>query len=171
MTIQTAQTTTHNNHEAHGWKMSESLRIFRFLSVLFAALAPALAHLLELPNKIHLSRENYLTVQQIYRGWAYLGFVVFGALVSTLVLTIMGRHEPRSFVPALIAFLCIVGTQVLFWTFTDPANQATQNWTTLPDDWISLRNQWEYSHAANAGFNLIGFIAVIVSVLSGRDRG
>jgi hypothetical protein len=43
-----------------------------FLSLLFAALAlaPAMAHLLELPNKINLSREDYLKVQQIYRGWA-----------------------------------------------------------------------------------------------------
>jgi hypothetical protein len=43
----------------------------RFFSLLFAALAlaPALAHLLELPNKIGLSRDNYPVVQQIYRGW------------------------------------------------------------------------------------------------------
>ena len=56
----------------------------RFIALLCTALAlaPALAHLLELPNKINLSREDYLTVQQIYRGWALLGFVVAGALLS-----------------------------------------------------------------------------------------
>jgi hypothetical protein len=44
-----------------------------FLSLLFVALAlaPAMAHLLELLNKINLSREQYLVVQQIYRGWAF----------------------------------------------------------------------------------------------------
>ena len=59
----------------------------RFASLLFAALAlaPAMAHLLELPNKIDLAREDYRTVQQIYRGWALLGFVVVGALLSTLL--------------------------------------------------------------------------------------
>jgi DNA-directed RNA polymerase specialized sigma24 family protein len=36
------------------------------------------------------------------------------------------------FVPALIAFLAIVGTQVIFWTVTYPANQQTNNWTELP---------------------------------------
>jgi len=59
----------------------------RFLSLLFVALAlaPALAHLLELPNKIGLSHDDYLTVQQIYRGWALLGLVVAGAqFVSAL---------------------------------------------------------------------------------------
>src|SRR5918992_5517112 len=106
----------------------------RFFSLLFAALAlaPALAHLLELPNKIGLSRDDYLTVQQIYRGWALLGFVVAGALLSTLVLTIMLRNRPKVFALTLVAFVCILGTQVVFWTFTFPANQQTSNWTVLP---------------------------------------
>jgi hypothetical protein len=58
------------------------LTIARFFSLLFAALAlaPALAHLLELPKKIGFSRDDYLTVQQIYR--ALLWFVVAGALLS-----------------------------------------------------------------------------------------
>jgi hypothetical protein len=70
----------------------------RFFSLLFAALAlaPALAHLLELPNKIGLSRDNYLVVQQIYRGWALLGIVVLGALLSTLILS-DARHPGRCF--------------------------------------------------------------------------
>src|SRR5687768_14629533 len=88
----------------------------RFFSLLFAALAlaPALAHLLELPNKIGLSRDDYMTVQQIYRGRALLGFVVAGALLSTLILTIMVRKRPRE--------------------------------CGLPENWIALRTQWEYSH-------------------------
>src|SRR5882762_4281563 len=123
------------------------LKTIYFLSLLFAALAlaPAMAHLLELPNKINLSRDDYLTVQQIYRGWALLGFVVAGALLSNLIVAIMVRTKRQAFVLTLIAFLCIVGTQVVFWTFTYPANQATSNWTMLPVNWLQLRQQWEYS--------------------------
>src|SRR5918994_6479093 len=107
------------------------LKTIYFLSLFFVALTlvPAMAHLLELPNKINLSREHYLVVQQIYRGWALLGFVVAGALLSTLALTIALRRERKAFIFALIAFLCIAGTQVVFWTYTYPANQATNNWT------------------------------------------
>ena len=56
--------------EIHLSKGIIGIRIIQFLSLLFAALAlgPAMAHLLELPNKINLSREDYLTVQQNYRG-------------------------------------------------------------------------------------------------------
>ena len=143
------------------------LKTMRFLALLFTALAlaPALAHLLELPNKIDLSREDYLTVQQIYRGWALLGFVVVGALLSNLVLTIVVWTKPRAFVLTLIAFLCILGTQVVFWTYTYPANQETGNWTMLPAKWLELRRQWEYSHAAGAALNLFALISLILSVL------
>jgi hypothetical protein len=46
------------------------------------------------------------TVQQIYRGWALLGFVVAGALLSTLAVAITVRQERKAFIFALIAFLC-----------------------------------------------------------------
>ena len=76
------------------------LKTMRFIALLFTALtlAPALAHLLESPNKINLFREDYLTVQQIYRGWALLGFIVPGALLSNLMLTMMVRIQPKAFI-------------------------------------------------------------------------
>jgi hypothetical protein len=147
------------------------MAVARFLSLLSCALAlaPAMAHLLELPNKIGLPPDAYLTVQHIYDGWALLGFVVYGAFLSTLALAILVRRRAREFRLALTAFLCILGTQIVFWTLTFPANAATSNWTVLPDNWIALRAQWEYSHAASAGLNLIALVAVIVSVVrSGR---
>lgn len=75
------------------------LNTVRFISLLFTALAlaPTLAHLLELPNKINLSREDYLTVQQIYRGWALLGIVVIGALISTLGINGYGSQRAKGF--------------------------------------------------------------------------
>jgi hypothetical protein len=144
------------------------LKTLYFLSLLFAALAlaPAMAHVLELPNKITLSRDAYLTVQHIYRGWALLGFVVAGALLSTLSLTIKLRKQHRAFLFSLLAFLCIAGTQVVFWTYTQPANQATHNWTMLPEHWEALRQQWEYSHATSAGLNLVALMALMLSVLT-----
>ena len=142
-----------------------------FLSLVFAALAlaPAMAHLLELPNKMPLSHDEYLTVQQIYRGWAFLGFVVVGALLSSLALTITVRKEHKAFMFACIALLCIAGTQVIFWTYTYPANQATHNWTMLPAHWVELRRQWEYSHATSAVLNLVALVTLIVSVLARQE--
>lgn len=147
------------------------LKILRLIAVLFnaLALAPALAHALELPNKITLSREDYVTVQQIYRGWDRLAFVVLGALLSNLVLAGLVRTKPKPFVLTVMAFLCLVGTQVVFWTYTYPANRKTHNWTVLPDNWQALRKQWEYAHATSAGLNLIALITLTLSVLTGDE--
>jgi hypothetical protein len=77
------------------------LKAVYFTSLLFTALslAPGLAHLLELPNKIHLPAQEYLTVQQIYRGWALLGIALFLAFASNLALTVMTRHIRAVFFP------------------------------------------------------------------------
>lgn len=141
------------------------LKLVRFLSLLFTSLGlgAGMAHALALPNKINLSAEEYLTVQQIYRGWAFLGIVEVAALLSTLALTIMMRKQRGAFALALLAFLCITANLIIFFSFTFPANQQTNNWTMLPDNWLTLRAQWEYSHVVNAGLHLIALIALILS--------
>jgi hypothetical protein len=145
----------------------------RILSVLFAALALVFsgAHLLELSNKIGLSASDYLTVQQLYRGWQFAGIVVVGTVVSIASLAYAVRHDRRVFVPTIIALLCILGTQVLFWTFNFPANRATDNWATLPADWETLRRRWEFAHAASALLNLGALIALLGALLGpGLER-
>jgi hypothetical protein len=144
-------------------------RVLLCCSLLFAALALVAsgAHLAELPNKIGLAREEYLVVQQIYAGWALFAIPVIGALASTAALSAM-LWRGRGFLHALAAFLCIAGTQAVFWTFTFPANQATRNWTVLPDQWLSIRAQWEYSHAASAVLNLAA-LAILAILAAGKD--
>jgi len=134
------------------------------VSLLLATLAmmPAAAHVLELPNKIGLSGIEYLTVQRLYRGWAFARLVVAAALGSMLVLLFMVRELPTAFALAWVAFLCLAGTQLVFWIFTQPVNRVTANWTFLPGDWSELRRRWEYSHAAGAALNLAALIALIV---------
>ena len=147
-------------------------RILRFLAVLLTAvvLGAGLAHLFELPNKINLSREEYLTVQQIYRGWALLGVALIGASVLTLILTIAVRKRPAVFALTLTALLCLAGSLAIFFTFTYPTNQQTDNWTFLPANWQELRAQWEYSHAVNAILYLVALSSLVWSFLSPQEQ-
>ena len=140
-----------------------------FTSLLFTALslAPGLAHLFALPNKIGLDANDYLTVQQIYRGWALLGILLVLALASNLALAIMTRNGKPYFILNGTAFVCMVLNLIIFFSFTFPANLQTNNWTMLPDNWKQLRVQWEYSHAINACLSLIALIVLIISVVKG----
>jgi len=142
--------------------------VIQFCAILFTALAlvPALAHVMELPNKMRLHRESYLTVQSIYRGWALVGILVVGALASTFML--MRSVGSRGYVPALVAFLCIAATQIVFWVLTFPVNRGTKNWTQVSGDWKQLRRRWEYSHALSALLTLVAMVCVTLAVVAER---
>lgn len=146
------------------------LRVAQFLALMFVALAliPSGAHLFALPNKIDLVRDQYFVVQNIYRGWALFGIVLFGALITSLALALLVRGRGAPFVFALIAFGCITLSLVIFFVWTYPANHVTDNWTAVPANWEQLRRQWEYSHAANAMVTFAAFCAVTLSVLTGQ---
>lgn len=143
-----------------------------FLSTACVALAlvPAGTHLAELPHKFRLPAHEYLVVQQLYAGWSLFGVVVSGALLSTGVLTVLERRETRLLAAALLAFVCILCTQIVFWVFTQPVNRATRHWTFLPENWKQLRRQWEYSHAASALLNLAALFALLYAAAA-RDTG
>jgi ribose/xylose/arabinose/galactoside ABC-type transport system permease subunit len=130
------------------------------------ALVPGGAHVLEMAHKLNLDREQYLTAQVMYQGWAWLGAVIIAALISNLVLAILVRRQTIAMLSAALSTLFIAVMLASFFTWTFPVNQATENWTVAPDNWEALRNTWEYSHAANAGLMLLALCATFVSALS-----
>jgi len=148
------------------------MKVVRFLALVFAALAlaPAIAHLASLPNKIDLGQVDYFISQNVYRGWSLFGVALIGALLSELALAIAVRAQPGPLLFAGFALLCQIGTLAIFFAFTFPANRATGNWTSIPVNWENLRWQWEVSHAVSAVFAFIGFCALAWSVLLTRDR-
>ena len=142
--------------------------VIQLLALVFTALAlvPAAAHVLELPNKLPMARDAYLTVQKVYRGWSYAGIAVVAALVATLWLAI--DTDGRARAPAVVAFLAILGTQVVFWMITYPVNRRTENWTRAPEEgWEELRDRWEFSHALSALLNFIALVGVAMAILTG----
>ena len=148
------------------------LKVVQFLALALTALAlvPSGAHLFALANKIDLVAEQYFIVQSISRGWSLFGIVLIGALIANLALALLLRGRGAPFVLARFALLSMALTLVVFFIWTYPANQATNNWTMIPDHWEQLRREWEYSHAANAVVTFAAFCAVTLSVLTTRER-
>ena len=144
--------------------------LLRFASVMLTAIAMAggFAHLLELPRKIEMSREDYLTVQQIYRGWALLGIAVLAALLSSVLLAFTVRENSAELYLTLAAAVCIVISLIVFFTFTFPTNRQTANWTALPENWQRVRRRWEYSHAVGAALYFLALSLLTLSLLVGQ---
>ena len=146
------------------------MKTLQFIAIVLTALAlvPSGAHLLALPNKIHLSESNYFITQNIYRGWALLGIVLIAALLANATLALLMREQRIPFVFTLITAVCLLTTLAIFFAFTFPANQATNNWTEVPANWEELRWQWEVSHAVNAVITFVAFCSLTTSVLLAR---
>lgn len=145
-----------------------------FVALLATALAlgAALAHVFELPNKIGLPGDEYFIVQQVYRGWNRLGFVLLVQLIGIVTAAVLSRRRPRVALAAALAAVFLICAQAVFWIFTYPANVATENWTAMPENWEALRRQWEYSHAVGALFQLLAMCALVVALLArGRRPG
>lgn len=145
------------------------MRLLQFLAVLLTALylVPTGAHLFALPNKIGLPQQPYFIVQQIYRGWAWFGVVIFAAIAANLAAGLILLRRRRRSWPAFAAGFLLILSLIVFFVWTYPANQATHNWTLVPPDWQTLRGQWEVSHAANA---VLTFLALCCATLSAMGR-
>ena len=144
------------------------MRLLQFVAVILTALAlvPSGAHLFELPHKIGRAKEHYFVVQSIYRGWSLFGTVIIAAIATNLLLALIFFHRHKNFWLNLAGGLILAGTLAIFFAWTYPANQATNNWTAVAADWETLRAQWEFSHAANA---ILTFIALCCATWAARS--
>ena len=140
-----------------------AIKAIQFLAVVLTALTllPVGAHLMAFPAKIAMPEHPYFVVQQIYRGWAWAGAVIFLAIFANFLAALLTRDRPGKWRLFGAAAALIASTLAVFFAWTFPANQATGNWTSAPENWEQLRTQWEYSHAANAA---ITFLALLCSV-------
>jgi hypothetical protein len=136
--------------------------------VLALALVPAAAHLFELPNKLAMSPHDYLIAQASYRGWALFGIAVVSAIALCGLHAYLVRSNRIAFRWSLVAFACLVATQLIFWGFTHPINVLTDNWTLTPTDIEAARRQWEFSHAAASVFDFAALVAMVLAVQASR---
>jgi hypothetical protein len=142
----------------------------QFLAVVLTALAllPGGAHVMSLPAKIAMPEDPYFVAQQVYRGWAWAGVVIFLAIFANFAAAFFAHGNQRRLFVA--AGLLIVAAVLLFFVWTYPANQATGNWTSVPDNWEQLRSEWEYSHAVNAALTFLALLCAVGGALSSGAR-
>jgi len=153
-------------------------------------MALALAHSLEFPGKMRLSRDNYIATQTIYYpGFSIGGFAEPVGVLATLVLTLLTPRDSPAFIWTLAAFVAITATHLVYWLVTHPVNRF---WMTgvaagvagrffsfslmhrskkreAKDQWELLRDTWEHSHMIRSLLSAISFVSLIVAVaIDGR---
>src|SRR5262245_45879467 len=164
---------------------TDMLCVAQVLTVLLVAIAMAmaLAHALELPGKMRLSRKTYYAVQRIYYpGFTIGGIGEPGGTISVIVLLLLTPPGSPAFWLTLAALVGLIGMQAMYWLFTHPVNRVWMAGAPLsrvsagffsvgarggesrPPEWTALRDRWEYSHVARAAFGVLSLIALTVAV-------
>ncbi|RWY78987.1 hypothetical protein [Rhizobium sp. WSM1325] len=131
----------------------------RLLAVIITglALAAPAAHAFALLNKIGMAKADYFVAQQAYAGWWIVRLLLPLALLANIGNAVALRADGTAMMLSIAAAALIALNLIIFMVFTQPANAATENWTVQPENWESLRAQWEYSHAINAAVTLLAF--------------
>ena len=151
----------------------------RFVAVMLAALTLGLGfcHLMQLPSR--LGWDQYLWVGSTVQGGLYAAFgsvgaVIFMATVIALALNayFTREHGRPGFVLALAAAVLFAASFVLWWVLVYPVNVELAKWVNgpVPADWTKYRAQWEWGHATIAVVELLGFAALVWSVLADTPR-
>ena len=149
------------------------LKLRRFVDLLLVVLTFGMTwcHVVEIPGKLRLTGDQWLAVQHNL----YVAFgPPFGAPieVAAIVLTwcvfslVRNRHPANRW--TLAAALCTTAALAAWFLLVAPMNTILSGWTaqTLPPDWISVRNQWEFGHAVHSLLFLLGFGALVAGVLT-----
>lgn len=164
--------------------------VLQVLTVLLVALAmaPALAHALELPGKMRLTKEAYFAVQTIY----YPGFTIAGTsepvgTISTIILLALMPPGSADFWLTVVTLLGLIGMQAVYWLVTHPVNRLWLQGEKLgglgsgffsfasvrgpeshhpapPSDWTHVRDRWEYSHVVRAILSAVSFVALVLAI-------
>jgi hypothetical protein len=149
------------------------IRGWRLVTLVLAALALTMesAHVLELPQKMQYGAQMYSAVKTtLYKYFAIVGGVYqVGSIVATGVLAFMVRKRV-SFSSTLVGFFCLLLAFGVWLAVVAPVNSEVADALrsapeSVPMLWLRLRNRWEYGHVAGFVLQLVGFCALVLSVL------
>jgi hypothetical protein len=90
--------------------------------IVMVATVPAVAHALEFPGKMRLSKDEYVVMQHVYYpGFTFAGLAEPAGILMTLILLIRAPDHPVSLVLALAG---LAGMQLIYWFVTHPVNKV-----------------------------------------------
>ena len=147
------------------------VKSWRTITIMLAALSMGMAfcHLLEMPAKMTYDGALWLTLlQTLYGAFGTIGaFIEVGAVVTVVALAFLVHRRRPAFAWTLLGAFCLVAAHAAWWVWVAPVNAILAPLTpdTLPADWMALRDQWEYTHAARAVLQMIALGALVFSIL------
>lgn len=153
-----------------------ALKILLLLTLLAYSIivSQSFMYLLALKNtQIKLPATTYIEIRKLIdinmrNNFTY---VVYGALLSNLLLVIFTAKNPESllFIAATLAFAALVADTALTLKGNMPINNAINTWSadSYPDNWADYRTKWLAIFQYRQVANIIGFVILLIGVVFG----
>lgn len=147
---------------------------WRFVALVLTALALTMtsAHLLELPQKMQYGATLYTAVNTtMYRYFAIVGGTYqVTSILAAGVLAVLIRGRVPAFRWTLFATVCLALAFISWILLVAPVNSQIgaalrTSPQSVPALWMQLRDRWEYGHATGFVIELVGFCALVKSLL------
>ena len=152
-----------------------SPRALRFIVIVLGALTLGLsfAHLMEMPARRSWDQSLWVATTvhgNLYRMFGPKGpgpWIEVSAILSTVTLAYLVRGDRRAFIWTAAGAACLVLAHASWWALVFPANLELASWVAgpVPADWQRWRDRWEFGHATGCIMRLLGFAALVGSVV------
>lgn len=155
------------------------VKTWRLITLLLASLSLTMesAHVLELPQKLAYDAQMYAAVNgSLYKYFASVGGVYqIGAIVAAFLLVLVLRGRRPAFAWTLAGALLLLAAFVVWLAVVAPVNSEVAaalrvHPDTVPAVWAELRSRWEYGHAAGFVIQLLGLMALLISIVVETPR-
>ena len=148
-------------------------QISRTVVMLLSGLTMGLtfAHVLELPQRLQYDAEMWVALTRpnaLYRYFGVVGGPIeVAAVLGTVMLAVVLRHERPAGRLALLAAVCHVAALAAWATIVAPANAVIGEWSRrgIPPEWKTWGIRWESGHAISFVLLTVGFSLLVLTLL------
>ena len=152
-----------------------TVTIIRFSNVVMAGLvAGTLFGIWIGYNPENLSWQAYVEHQQSVIRSLNVLMPILGliTIILTVFSAVIKKKDRRIFVMLLVAAALLIISGIVTRFANQPINAIVMNWdqTTVPDNWIELRNKWWSYHQIRAVTAIAAFFIIVAASLR-KDSG
>lgn len=149
------------------WHLLDAVQL-SVIALVAIAIAPTLGGALSLPAHLSLKPADYVSSQRLDHSALLVGTLGIFALVAAGIHSFLVRSSVAAFAWSLVAAAGLAAAQIVFWAVAFPVLSITDNWNLIPDDFESVRRQWEYALAASGVLSLGALLATVRAIESSR---
>ncbi len=157
----------HRRLARYRWHLLDAVQL-SVIALIAIAIAPTLGGALSLSAHLNLKPDDYLSSQRLDHSALLVGGLGVSALAAAAFHSFLVRGSVAAFAWSLVAVAGLAAAQIVFWAVAFPVLSVTDNWTLIPEDFESVRRQWEYALAASGVLSLGALLATVRAIESSR---